>query len=808
MRPAPEHGGSDEEAGVTAALHRPEDPRVEHVCAVAPDILAVTIQAQKILPSEQQPYVGQEGDEIVEDGPEVLAWHHGEVVETRKDLEVHRRTDGDASHIGWLVINEAQLWPMEKTAGNPLDDAAVLEPAAYAVSSPDDPNYSQPIRPAAVHRKSKPTDHGTHGDFPVRHHVYLRLPHPLQEGCSYDVHLSGINTRKPHVTYRHVPTEVRSDAIHVTQVGYRPDDPSKRAYLSTWLGTGGALSYDVDTFHLLAEETGERVYRGRVELAFAADRPETLKEKRNYNKTDVYHLDFSDFSEPGTYRVFVPGIGSSYTFRIGDDVWRNAFRVSMMGFLHQRSGIALGPPFTDYARPRPMHPDDGFLVFHTDVTFRDGESGAIRDSLRRLMGPSPDAAELQAHPGAWGGYMDAGDWDRRSQHLRPTYLHLELLELYPDYFERLDLALPPGEADNELPDVLDEALWNLSFYRRLQRKDGGVGGGVESTAHPRTGECSWQESLCVGTFEPDPETTYRYAAVAAKAARLLRRYEQEKAVGYERSAQSAWRWAEDEVWRTAPDSRENGRVREVRALAAVELYHLTGEPAYEDAFRDIVLAEGRDFAADRHAWFAYALLPDELADPELRQRAIEGYRRLGDTALEFMRGNAFNIATDNPYLPMIGYVGYWSVPGMSVGPGLTRAHYLTGEAKYLAGAVTASNFSAGANPMNMTLTTGLGHVCPLHPLHIDSRRSAQPAPAGLTVFGPTDPALHTRNVDWAHKWRLGPTMVPDSRTWPVTEFYVDIYKWPAMCEYTVQQTLGPTSYHWGYLAARRQLAEH
>jgi hypothetical protein len=58
--------------------------------------------------------------------------------------------------------------------------------------------------------------------------------------------------------------------------------------------------------------------------------------------------------------------------------------------------------------------------------------------------------------------------------------------------------------------------------------------------------------------------------------------------------------------------------------------------------------------------------------------------------------------------------------------------------------------------------------------------------------------------DWAHQWKLGPnTMVPGSRTWPASEFYTDIYAWPPMNEYTVQQTLGPTSYHWGYLAARQ-----
>jgi endoglucanase len=386
----------------------------------------------------------------------------------------------------------------------------------------------------------------------------------------------------------------------------------------------------------------------------------------------------------------------------------------------------------------------------------------------------------------------------------PTYLHLELLDLFPGYFAKVELALPPEEAGNALPDVLDEALWNLNLYRRLQRPDGGVGGGVESTAHPRGGECSWQESLCVGTFAPDPESSLRYAACAAKASRLAAPYDDGLAGELQESALRAWRWAEANAGRFLEAAPNRARsVAHMRALAGAELARVTGDRAYADASAES-LGFDAPFDVFRHAWFAYALLPDDMADPALKQKAVDGYRMLGDTALEFASGNAFNVTTDIPGLPMIGYVGYWSTPGMTVGPGLPRAHYLTGEDKYLAGTVAACNFSVGANPMNMTMTIGVGYDYPRAPLHIDSRRSGQPAPAGITVFGPSDPRASGGAYDWAHQWKLGPDkMVPGSRTWPASEFYTDIYAWPPMNEYTVQQTLGPTSYHWGYLAARQ-----
>lgn len=71
-------------------------------------------------------------------------------------------------------------------------------------------------------------------------------------------------------------------------------------------------------------------------------------------------FDFHDFSKPGTYRIHVPGIGVSGTFGIAaESTWAEAFRTSMHGLLSHRSGIRLGPPFTTYERPRPMHPEDG-----------------------------------------------------------------------------------------------------------------------------------------------------------------------------------------------------------------------------------------------------------------------------------------------------------------------------------------------------------------------------------------------------------------------------------------------------------------
>ena len=157
-------------------------------------------------------------------------------------------------------------------------------------------------------------------------------------------------------------------------------------------------------------------------------------------------MDFSAVQAPGTYRVCVAGIGCSYPFEITEDAWKKAFIVSARGLLHQRSGIPLGPPYTDFERPRPFHADDGVEVFESLVPLMDTGNGLGGEPTN--FGRLNEAKSDKIVPAAWGGYMDAGDWDRRVQHLKSTMLLFELLELFPEYFAAVTLNIP--ESGNTL----------------------------------------------------------------------------------------------------------------------------------------------------------------------------------------------------------------------------------------------------------------------------------------------------------------------------------------------------------------------
>ncbi|RMD83627.1 MAG: hypothetical protein D6820_02020, partial [Lentisphaerae bacterium] len=101
-----------------------------------------------------------------------------------------------------------------------------------------------------------------------------------------------------------------------------------------------------------------------------------------------------------------------------------------------------------------------------------------------------------------------------------------------------------------------------------------------------------------------------------------------------------------------------------------------------------------------------------------------------------------------------------------------------------------------ANPLNLSYTTGLGHRSVRHPLHVDSRISNQPPPAGITVYGPM--GYREGKNYWSRKL-VDPYLFPAYDRWPVAESYWDIFWSPAMCEFTVSQ-MSPLIYTWGCLA--------
>src|SRR5690606_24477809 len=515
----------------------------------------------------------------------------------------------------------------DRFVGERLPEKAIDSPEAYAISSTDDPAYASARHPIEVGRKTRPVDIALgQWESATESVLYLVLPDPLREGAAYRVGFA--LGALPPVEFRY-DARLRSDAIHVSQVGFHPDDPVKVAFLSTWMGSAGPLDYPEGlAFSIVDAATGATVAQGRSTLAKSMSEPEDAR-GRNFNGTNVYQMAFDQLDREGEYVVVVDGIGRSYPFRVSRDAWRDAFYVAARGFYHQRSGIELGPPYTTYQRPRPFHPADGVEVYQSTCSLMESGNGLSYGAKKRrsnfdcLVEGKLDQTLAQA----WGGYMDAGDWDRRIQHLRASRYLLELAEMFPRRFSALALNIPKEHPD--LPDVVSEALFNLDFYRRMQTPDGGIRGGIESSDHPRRGEASWEESLDVLAYAPGIWSSHWYAGAAARAALLLGDSHPDLAHEYERSALAAMEYAERRWPELGEPEAKAGGVIDARNLAAAELYRLTGEERWHDIFRSTTVFVDPDARLSRWPEFdqadaAWVYL--QTAHPDV-DRAIQDHCR-------------------------------------------------------------------------------------------------------------------------------------------------------------------------------------
>lgn len=757
-------------------------PYISHISAVAPDVLSIEVQAGKRIPALQRYY--DKG---------IIDW-----VDDSRDR--HRWVRQGKEVIGSVVgPKQDVLYPFDEFKGTPLNTRWADSASSYLIRSGNDSDYSAGKKPIAVYRKSRPSDMARTGfwafDWPVTHYLYLKLPAPLKEGAQYEIEFN--NSAISRQTYLHNTRNVRSEAVHVSQIGFRPDDNRKVAFLSLWRGNGDGQPYaDGLPFAVINNQTQQIVYRGKTELSKSRFEAEDAY-KQNYTSADVYMMQFNALKTTGEYRVCVKSVGCSYSFPINKNAWGDAFTTSVRGLFHQRSGIELGPPYTQYRRPRNMHPADGVVVYHSRTPLMDtmngiNARGTARDNFSDLINGKTSLVVEDA----WGGYADAGDWDRRIQHLDSTRLLLELIEMNPQYFSGLNLNLP--ESSNNLPDLLDEALWGLEFFRRLQTPEGGIRGGIESMDHPRHGEGSWQESQTLLAYAPGFWSSHIYAGVAARAARVLKPFAPELAATYKASALKAMNWAEDAYSRRAYRDLPH-QAKDARNLAAAELYRLTGNETWHRLFiQTSVFNKASPLKKWKHhdqTDAAFVYLYTRKTDSLIKRNAEMALLREADQSIRTGDQTAFKWTKRNPWA-WLGW-GNLTAPEAS---SLIRAHYLTGKQKYLDAVLLATQYGAGANPLNMAFTTGIGQNSPKHPLVQDQRVSAQQPPEGITVNGPLETKRQLEH--WLAK-QFDKVIYPSHASWPTAEAYFDIYDFAPLNEFTVQSTIGPNAYVWGYLAARK-----
>ncbi|WP_052339257.1 glycoside hydrolase family 9 protein [Gorillibacterium massiliense] len=218
--------------------------------------------------------------------------------------------------------------------------------------------------------------------------------------------------------------------IKVNQAGY-PANAEKQALVT---GFEDVLTVDENTsFNVINSTTSATAFSGKLAL------------KKNYDAVDsgerIFTADFTSLTTPGTYYIAVSGLQNSPKFTIGDakDIYGALLADSARYYYYQRTGINITSPYTTSYQRSDFTPDTSVPLMSTPSVKKDVSKGWY------------DAGDK-------GKYVNAG-----AKALSDLFWAYELL---PEKFTDSQFNIP--ESGNGIPDILDEARWELEWMLKMQ----------------------------------------------------------------------------------------------------------------------------------------------------------------------------------------------------------------------------------------------------------------------------------------------------------------------------------------------------
>ena len=713
---------------------------------------------------------------------------------------------------------------------DPLNLVDAMKPAAYLLKSTDDSNYSTAKNPAQIGRKSKGTDFVMSGPRDTgradEHWVYLHLPNKMQSGKNYTLTTGTLAKNSNSFTFSYNEKNLRSEAVHVNQVGYLPSAKTKMGYVYHWMGDKGGLSltaYAGKDFWI-TDLSGDVKFTGKLAFRAAANNQETGQDEtpnRNFLNAEVYECDFSTFATPGKYRLAVEGIGCSFPFEIGADIYRASFKTTARGLYHNRSGIELASEFTEYTRPAPHNPNltPGFekrLRYSTVRSCDTQSDGGDGTAIKKLI-ESGDKGAINT----WGWYQDAGDWDGYPSHLGIPALLLLAYEMAPEKFTDSELNIP-GKG-NGIPDILDEARWLIEYLQRTRHAimnagygTGGVSGRVCGDYWGSDTNGSW---IDIGrtwyVFGEDPMNTYMYAGLAAQYAYLLNLSGKTCPTGinWQQEAVSAYNWAKENT-REGDEKAPHAQISlsDTRLYAAANLYKLTGKNDYHARFIKDSENIGKNAQLGeftRLSVYSYLLLDASRTLPE----AVARFKGATTRTSYIMVNEAAEKRScrwgGNFYMPMLVGQGTtpWIIDGM-------MDYRINGAEQSLTDVITTLDYFMGINPLNHIWFTGekadIANPDRRHvrgAFHLDSWYNTNKEDREVPGFAPYGPWVQQVNISAGGGWwqneypfssaypKIKDAFLPLDNSitaWPGHELWFDFRYSPLSCENTVHQN----TVHW------------
>jgi endoglucanase len=486
-----------------------------------------------------------------------------------------------------------------------------------------------------------------------------------------------------------------TEKIALDQLGFYPD-ASKMAVI-----TDSTFSND---FFIVDANSEDTVYKGLLS--------EQMQSKNSSIKTRI--ADFSAFRKKGLYAVYVSGLGNSYPFTIAANVHHPLAIASLKGFYYQRASMPLGEKFAGKWARSEGHPDTIVFVHPSAATIE-------RPSGTKISTP--------------GGWYDAGDYNKYIVNSGITMG--TLFSAYEDfhfYFDTLQTNIP--ESGDHIPDILNEAIYNLRWMLAMQDpNDGGVYNKCTNAAFDKMimpGEAKQLRYV----VQKGTAATLDFAAVTAQASRILKHFEN-RLPGLSDSCLTAsvkaWHWAEknpDSVYNQFLTNQKyepkittgaygDRHFDDERFWAAAELFITTKDELFykaaEKGFQSIFTLPSW---GNVQALGFYSLVRNEKKIPAYAQADIEMIKskitQFADDYVSHVSANAFKTVIGENTRDFI-----WGSNAVAANQGivLINAFLVTKEKKYLTCALSNLDYIIGMNATGYCFVTGFGTRSTMHPHH-------------------------------------------------------------------------------------------
>lgn len=481
-----------------------------------------------------------------------------------------------------------------------------------------------------------------------------------------------------NVTYP--SSENDEEAIIINQIGYKPESQK----IAIFRNIGNERE-----FFVVNANTNQTVYTGSL-----------YGERYNSSADETdYYGDFSSVTEPGTYYIRCGSLKNSHSFKIAEQVYKELLNDSIRMLYLQRCGVSVQDAVF------------GHPACHTSRATVYGSNNTIDVS---------------------GGWHDAGDYGRYVVPAAKTIA--DLLYAYdanPDLFSD-NIGIP--ESGNGIPDILDEARCGLTWMLKMQAASGGVYHKVTCQNFP--GYIMPQDETDRLFVTPVSTTaTADFCAAMAMAYEFYYDIDRNFSETCLAAAKKAWGFLESNpnfIFQNPSDilTGEYGDLSDSdeRYWAAAQMYRATKESKYLNAFSNMALKEGLDWATvGDYGNIAFLTMDDVDTSSAL-------YTKIKNSILSQANSIA-NSTSSSPYGVAVSKF-YWGSNMTVANSGiiLGLAYKISNNDNYLNTAESNLNYLLGRNPLATCFVTGHGTLSPKNPHHRPSIAKQQTM-KGMLVGG-------------------------------------------------------------------------